>query len=1654
MSAYTPGEELHMHDVFISHSSQDKPMVERLARALQQEGLKPWFDKWDLAPGDRWREALEQAILDAPALLVCYGPSGTGPWQAEEVRVAIEQAVKDLSRRVIPVWLPDYPANLETPLFLRGFQAMDLRGLWDEGVIEELVRAILDGSPLSPDPISTIPCPYRGLDVFEEEHARWMFGRDREVTDLLGHLRGGSRLLVLIGASGSGKSSLVRAGLVPSVRTGELNGSFHWRVATLRPGTRPLDALATELLMVGGNDNPALIEQYVEAFRGSEKGLANVTELLFEKLPDDPRLLIVVDQFEEVFTEAREDKTATNSDVHQLVANLLDATAIPNGRIHAVLTVRADFLPRCLAWSDLAARLQGAVRFALAPLGAQQVKDAVRRPALAVGFDVEPAVVGKLVEEVAGKTGSLPLLQHLLRELWEERDETVRTLTWTGYEKLGGVHKGITHSAARMLEALGPEEQRAVRKIVGRLVHLGEGTEDTRRRAAREELGEDPTTQTALDALVEARLVSVDEGHAEMTHEALIREWDVLRGWIDVDRALLQLRQEIHRAAKAWDAGGREVADLWRGGRLTRAAEEFGEKTNDWRQPDRLTLISLEAGFLAASLAVRHEAEQEEIRRKQGEMDLLRELAHTEHRRAEEMKRRREQETKAAALEQQAVEAEKQRAQAEKERAEAEAKRAAEQARAAEKEQQAMEAEKKRAEAEREQAEAETKQATDREEAERKLVETARKRFRLMAVFAVIAVLLMVIAAWKAWQANQQERIAEQLLVNNYWTSGMSAEKGNDPITAAHFYARATRGYSDETDIQAGRLKLQAIQTVHNAMALDTVMGHDGDVLGAAFSADESRILTWSADKTARLWRAGDGVTNEVTELARMAHDSDVLGAMFSTDESRILTWSADKMARLWQVGDGAANEVTELARMAHDGDVLGATFSADESRILTWSRDRMARLWRSDGVKLARMVHDDWVRGAVFSADESRILTWSDDNTAWLWRSDGAGFARMSHDGDILGAAFSADESRILIWSRDRTARLWRSDGVELARMVHDDWVRGAVFSADESRILTWSDDNTARLWGRNGAELARMGHDEDVLGAAFSGDESRILTWSLDRTARLWRSDGAELVRMGHDRDVLGAAFSGDESRILTWSGDGTARLWGRDEVANEVTELARMGHDGDVLGAAFSADDARILTWSRDRTARLWRGDGAEFARMAHDGTVNGAAFSADEFRILSWSADKTTRLWEHDRAANEVTELARMAHDSNINGAAFSGDESRILTWSGDGTARLWGRDGAANEVTELARMAHDSNINGAAFSTDESRILTWGSDGTARLWWAGDGVANEVTELARMGHDGDVFGAVFSTDESRILTWSLDGTARLWQAGDGAANDVTELARMGHDDDVFGAVFSADESRILTWSFDGTARLWQTGDEAADEVTELARMAHDGYVLGAVFSADESRILTWSRDRTTRLWRRDGAARKVTEFARMAHDDWVRGAVFSADESRILTWSDDNTARLWRSDGKELARMDHDGDVLGAVFSADESRILTWSRDRTARLWRNDGVELARMTHDDWVRGAAFSADESRILTWSGSNDSNNSDNTVRLWAFGVDDFPQTHLPLRVEVITGTVIDDLGNVSALTAEEWKEKKAEYERIAREHGKPADASRGSP
>ncbi|MEZ6030889.1 MAG: TIR domain-containing protein [Hyphomonadaceae bacterium] len=523
---------------------------------------------------------------------------------------------------------------------------------------------------------------------------------------------------------------------------------------------------------------------------------------------------------------------------------------------------------------------------------------------------------------------------------------------------------------------------------------------------------------------------------------------------------------------------------------------------------------------------------------------------------------------------------------------------------------------------------------------------------------------------------------------------------------------------------------------------------HEGPVNGAAFSQDETRILTWSADATAKLWDTTTGA--QIGPAFR--HEGPVNGAAFSQDGTRILTWSGNPYTgtgdvRLW---DAATGEQIGLA-IQHDGTVLGAAFSQDATRILTWSRDATARLWdTATGKQIGpTLPHEGPVKGAVFSQDETRILTWSDDNTAKLW--DAATGAQIGpalrHGGPVKGAAFSQDEARILTWSADDTARPWdAATGEQIGpALQHESYLVGAAFSQDETRILTWSGDisagrGDARLWDTaTGKQIGpALAHESLLFGAAFSRNETRILTWSADATARLWDIATGQQIgpALAHEGGVWGAAFSRDETRILTWSADATARLW----------------------DASFSREDSVNVAWSEDGNTRLLAPAAVEKIGPAiqYDDTIRGGALSPDGGRVLTWS-DDTAKLWDVATGKQVGHDLL---HAGQLLGAAFSRNGALILTWRADRTARLW--DAATGKQIGPA-VQHEYDIFGAAFSLDETRFLTWSEDATVRLW----DVATGKQIGSAFYNDSTVSAAAFSQDETRILIWSDDNTARLW-----------------------------------------------------------------------------------------------------------------------------------------------------------------------------------------------------------------------------------------------------------------------------------------------
>ena len=368
-------------------------------------------------------------------------------------------------------------------------------------------------------------CPFKGLASFEPVDAEYFFGRERLVAELVARLVGAG-FLGIVGPSGSGKSSVLRAGLLPALAGGVLPGSEGWRRLLLRPGERPLDELRR--VLVSGAKDP-------------------LAEAL-DALPASARLLLAVDQLEELFTACRsEAERAAFADT------LARAAADPEGRAVVVVALRADFYGRFAAYPGLA-ELLGANQVLVGPMQASELRRAVELPAGRVGLRVEPELADALVDDVEGEPGALPLLSTALLELWQKRQDNALTLA--AYRESGGVHGAVARLAEGTYARIPDERKQLVRAIMLRLVGEDEGDAPVRRRAPLAELDLERNEDVAdvLATLADSRLVTVVEGTVEVAHEALLREWPRLREWIEEDAEGRRLRRHITQAATEWDA--------------------------------------------------------------------------------------------------------------------------------------------------------------------------------------------------------------------------------------------------------------------------------------------------------------------------------------------------------------------------------------------------------------------------------------------------------------------------------------------------------------------------------------------------------------------------------------------------------------------------------------------------------------------------------------------------------------------------------------------------------------------------------------------------------------------------------------------------------------------------------------------------------------------------------------------------------------------------------------------------------------------------------------------------------------------------------------------------------------------------------------------
>jgi WD40 repeat protein len=1428
-----------MSAIFISHSSRDNVVTEEVAAWLRDRGHRSLFLDFDpedgIPAGRNWEQELYRRLRDCRAMLVlCSAHSMASDWCFAELIHA-----RGLGKSIIPIKVA--PCTLRPQL--AELQVIDLTG--DRREAYERLRQGLRLAGLDPADVfdwdGTRP-PYPGLMVFQEDDAAIFFGRDAEIQSGLEVLRrvrrfGGARLILFLGASGSGKSSLVRAGLLPRLAQDVAS----WQVTRpFRPMQRPLDEMAMVFSeTLGRSGPPGNWEAIRSAFDGAAGGedpatalIGQIRDLQVTAGRRDATVVVTVDQFEELLSPAR------NEQKERFLSMLRGALAAEEGGFIVVGTLRSDFFGDFQEHPLL--RDVPFETFSLGPLSVEGFAQIIEGPARVAGLQLESGLVQAMVDDTETQD-ALPLLAFTLRELWERHGREDGRLTVEEYrERLGGLDGSVARAADAVVKAatLSPEQEEELHTALVSMVRINDEGQFIRQAVSWSGLPE--RIHPLLERFVKARLLvsaSRDQERVlEVAHEALFRVWERLRRWLEEDRHYLGQREGLRRAAREWEAGGRQdFLLLHRGGRLEDAEALAGLP--------RFGLGALEREYLRACIgqrAAERAARSRRIRATIAGLTLVLvivsglglwgwvERQNAQHRLATlhwvngaSERDRNDEPLKASHHFMQAAELTRDASRARNAYLAGAMLTAGVQLAAILEDGSSM------------------RGAVFSHQGDRVLTWGRDGTARIWDATTGEALTQLVPDAPAAREVQLSPGRGRVLIRSGDEVLHiLDSRDGSSLITLPH--ARSAPVFSpDEARVIVWEGAIAGVWDLNGGVQLG-VLPHDGDVRGAVFDAAGQRVLTWSDDHLIRAWASEDGV-----EQARLAHEGDVVGAVFSEDGERALIWGAGGAARIW---DFQSQGATVPLAQAADGNpwIVGATFFHGDQRILTWNYGGigLVQIWSGEtGQAFGSAAHEAAIRSATLSQDQRRVLTWSDDGTARVWDTGTRReLVRLRHRASVRGAVFNADESWILTWSDDGGARLWDARGGHPLSLplTHQASVRGAGFAPGERRILTWSEGDGARVWagGRTGAFHRALQHEDSVVAAAFLGDARRIVTLTDEGALSVWREDGARLAFLELDAGILGAVFTRDGARLVTWAPDGSLRIRDGETGQPQVRPMRHEASALGILGVAISPDGGHVLSWGDDRTARVWDGlSGEPLVTLRHDSGVRGAAFAGGQ--ILTWSEDRVVRLWDTARAQ----ELLALPHERGVLHAARSSDGKRIASSSADGLVRLWDGQGGA----PLLALPHGAGVRGAVFSADGERLLTWSDDSTVHLW----DVRTGEELMPSLKHGGPVRGAWFSAGEDRIVSWAEDDLWRIWDGRNGQA--LTGPLR--HEGPGEGPVYSEDTGYVLAWS-GGTVHLWNLGVVGApvSDHPVLRQEVVTGTQLGAAGELETLTRAQWSAKR--------------------------------------------------------------------------------------------------------------------------------------------------------------------------------------------------------
>ncbi|MBK8418817.1 protein kinase [Candidatus Villigracilis saccharophilus] len=1210
----------------------------------------------------------------------------------------------------------------------------------------------IKSKPLPLNLLTELDNPYKGLRAFVEGDAQDFYGRETLTQQLLIRLGDGgelSRFLTIVGPSGSGKSSVVKAGLIPALRRGALPGSENWFIVEMMPGAHPLEELEAALLRVAVNPPASLIEQFQKDSRGLIRAVRR-------SLPDDPaiELVLVIDQFEEVFT-LLQDEAERMRFLGLLVAAILDE----NSRVRVILTMRADFIDRPLGYVDFGDLIHQRMEIVL-PLTPDELESTIASPAERVGLQLESGLVAAILRDLGDQPGTLPLLQYALTELYEKRKEN--TLTRSAYQEIGGVLGALGRRAEEIFTALDEEEQVIARQVFLRLVTLGEGVEDTRRRVLIYELENlkfrdvdlrkvSRSFKTVLDAFGNARLLSFDRDPGtrgptvEVAHEAIIREWPRLREWLEESRTLVRTQRQLSIAASEWMDAHRDSSFLLSG---TKLAQYEG-----WTVSSAIALTQHEIDYLKASMNARDQREMEEAERLQRELETVRKLAETESSRAELQTRSAKQ------LRQRAVYLTGALILAmvaaiiagvignRNSRLAIQNENIASTAQAAE----AL------AVQERDHAESENKLSTSRE-----LAAAAISNLEIDPERSI----MLALQGLSIQHTSEVENALRQSLATSRVKATLTSESQPTSIAISpdgvHIAAGEKNGIVQIWDLQTGQESLKLnVKTLINAVE---------------YTPDGSRLITGDASGYIKIW----DITTGNLESSFLAHASGIEYMALSPDGSRLSTTSSTFL-KIWDTS--TSEKLFTLSDFT--GDVTSVAFSQDGTRLATVDLGGNAIIWNiATGKNLSTFSvgNKECYFNALFNQDSTRLITSDSCGTIRFWDITGNKgqelFRRnIRSSGGSVSLNLSPNGTQLAV-GENNSISIWdASKGFDLFVLPNDLQAWRTDFSSDGKLFTAGGYGSTIiKVWDLSlpGEKLAINSNGGMRIGdVIFNPDGTRLVTESWETgKVQIWDTSTYQQLQAVQDSDICCiTTFSPDGKLLVTGSSQGGVKI--RDSSTGEVIVLIGESIATQVV---FSPDGTRIVTAGYDDIVKVWETNNGRillsFFVRNQIGWVYDIAFSPDGKLIATASTDTNAeygivQVWD----SNTGKKLFGV-NDPDITAAtyslAFSPDGKYLAVGYGDNTAKVWDISSMKSQTQPMLTFrGHSGLVWDVAFSPDGSRLATAGFDGIIKLWDVSTGLdqGKEITTF--FGHTAEVSGIAFSPDERYLASVSWDGTLRVY-----------------------------------------------------------------------------------------------------------------------------------------------------------------------------------------------------------------------------------------------------------------------------------------------